>query len=133
MSKKKIVLIIVVCLMILAIISGIYIYQRPVQVVSFSQAAITRACITNGNNGRITELTENDLNLIYNDLKDVPVKRVEDVKSVGWSYYIDFFKGDKVERVVIISSKEWEVSGKRYEVSEEAGKKIMSDIEKIEE
>lgn len=120
-------------IVVIAIILSVYFYQKSAGVFTFSQDEITRAYITNGNNGQVTELTGNDLAVIYQDFQEASLKEVKDAESSGWSYTIDFCVDDKTTSVEMISSTEWKISDKRYEVSEKVGNKIMKDISDIED
>ena len=76
--KKSRIIVIIVCAFVLVVAVGIriYLYNTPKKVINFSKEEITRAYITNGNNGKTTELTGDNLELMYNDFKDISIKSI---------------------------------------------------------
>lgn len=130
--KNKKIFIIIGLIAIVAIAVGIYLYIRWSKVITFSREEITRAEVTNGNNGNVTKLTESEINQIYDDLTNTPANRVTHEESSGWDYNVVFYLDGSVESVSMIGQT-WEVSGRYYEVSQSDGKKLLDYISGIED
>lgn len=133
--KRSKITAIIICASVLVVAVGlginVYKYLEAKKVITFSKEEITRAYITSGNTGEITELTGYNLELIYNDFKDITMKRIKNIDSTGWNYSVDFLVNNNTTRITIISATEWIFSGNRYKVFIEEGEKIFNDIAQI--
>ena len=99
-----------ICASVLVVAVGlginVYKYQGSKKVITFLKEEITRGYITSGNNSGISELTGDNLELIYNDFKDISIKLIKNIDSTGWSYYVDFLVNNNTTRITIISATE---------------------------
>ena len=99
--------------------------------LSFEKSDVSRAFITNGSTGNMTDLEEDDISKLYDDLKRVSLKRVRNEETGGWAYDVVFQTGRENLDIEMISDQVWIISGKRYHVPASDGKRILRDIEQI--
>lgn len=81
----------------LVAIYWLFFINRSGSEILFSRSDIIKVQLTNGNNGIETNLSDSEIDLIYNDLEGLYFKRVMDEETSGWSYCIDVFSRDRCE------------------------------------
>ena len=103
-KNKKIIIGICIIALIVIVVLVVNLLKKSDSIISFSETEIERAYITNGNNGNVTEIKNENINLIYSNIKNMNVEEIEKNETSGWQYYIDFQLKDSTKRVIIVSS-----------------------------
>ncbi len=131
-KNKKIIIGICIIALIVIVVLVVNLLKKSDSIISFSETEIERAYITNGNNGNVTEIKNENINLIYSNIKNMNVEEIEKNETSGWQYYIDFQLKDSTKRVIIVSSTVFENANKRFKVDKTDGNKLIQDILNIE-
>ena len=129
MSKNKLILFISFMVAALLSILGLYFFQQTIsKVMPYNRQEISRICITDGNNGKMIDLEENEIDLLYEELKLIDKKKTSLEESTGWGYDVVIFADNKTMDIVIISPNVWEIDNRSYNITNNMGEKIYNDI-----
>lgn len=132
MKKKKTFIIIAVVILITVVVAGSVLLLRGRKMILETGEKVTKVVILNGNNGKITELSDG-IDELCNLLSNTKVKKVSKQDTSGWLYKIDVYHNeDVVDSVTMISNETCLVSDNRYSIDAKKGDSILSLIEELE-
>lgn len=131
---KKYWFLVILVLIIIMIPVIILLIKRPQKITNFYEndpALIHKIIITNGNNGEIREITEEEqIVKVTQYLSRLKInKRIFHSKSNGWSYRFNIlFKNENPSVEIVFAGKNSELNQKGYIISGPQPKELLDEL-----
>lgn len=132
--KKRILLIlifVVLCLTVLVVC--LLSKSASKQLISFSRDELKEVTITNGTNGLVSKLGDEEIDKLYNLCYSIKGSEIiSQEEASGWEYYVDFYVGDNVERITFVSNEICNISADVYAIDAKDGDKVLEMLKQVD-
>lgn len=131
--KKRIPLILIfvfLCLTVLVVC--LLSKSASKQLISFSRDELKEVTITNGTNGLVSKLGDEEIDKLYNLCYSIKGSEISQEEASGWEYYVDFYVGDNVERITFVSNEVCNISADVYAIDAKDGDKVLEMLKQVD-